>query len=154
MVPARDPLTFGRERRVRKRSDFNRMQRESRRVTTRHYVLLVAARAARAFDTGVVGKDGAAGPSRLGLIVTRKIGNAVARNRVKRVCRACFRQWPSLLPDGVDLVVVAKTGADELCLADVRAEWEGVAELVRKRASEALARARSMPHVSGGRRPR
>ena len=144
MVSSEAGFGFGRDRRVRRHADFVRTQREARRVTTRHFVLLVAARAS----------EDVAGPSRLGLIVTRKIGNAVARNRIKRVCRECFRQWPTLLPAGVDLLVVARTGADALSLADARAEWEGVAELVKKRASEALARARAMPHVSGGRRPR
>jgi ribonuclease P protein component len=134
---------FGRLRRVRKRSEFNRMQREARRVTTRHYVLLVGARDAQRSQ----------GASRLGLIVTRKVGNAVARNRIKRVCRDCFRRWPEWLPDGVDLVVVARAGAEALSAQQVRAEWAGVAELVRRRAEEALARARTMPHVSGGRRP-
>ncbi len=140
----RPSFGFGRSRRVRKRADFTRMQRESRRVTTRHFVLLVAARDA----------ERAAGPSRLGFIVTRKIGNAVARNRIKRVCRACFRLWPGFLPDGVDLVVVARTGAEALSMPEARAEWETVAELVKKRAAEALARVRGMPHVSGGRHPR
>jgi ribonuclease P protein component len=137
------PFGFGRLRRVRKRAEFNRMQREARRVTTRHYVLLVAARDA----------DRLEGPSRLGLIVTRKVGNAVVRNRIKRACRDCFRRWPEWLPDGVDLVVVARGGAEALTSAQVRAEWAGVAELVRRRADEALARTRAMPHVSGGRRP-
>jgi len=144
--PLSDAAGFGPQRRVRKRSDFNRMQREARRVTTRHYVLLVAARDPR--------RDSLDGPSRLGLIVTRKVGNAVARNRIKRVCRECFRRWPGLLPGGIDLVVVARAGAEALSLEQARAEWEGVAEFVRRRAQEALARARAMPHVSGGRRPR
>jgi ribonuclease P protein component len=90
------------------------------------------------------------GPARLGLVVTKKIGNSPARNRVKRVCRECFRLWPDWLPDGVDLVVVARVGADTLGLAEVRAEWKDVSNLVRSRAEEALARARAMPHVSRG----
>jgi ribonuclease P protein component len=81
------------------------------------------------------------GPPRLGLVVSRKVGSAVRRNRVKRLCRECFRQWPSLLPNGVDLIVIAREGAPELGLADVRAEWRGVERLLKKRAVEALAQA-------------
>jgi len=130
---------FGRDRRVRKRREFVRVQGIARRVTTRHYVLLVAA-----------GAPLRAGPARIGMVVTKKIGNAVARNRVKRVCRECFRLWPEWLPDGVDLVVVARLGAEALGLAEVRAEWKDVSSLVRSRAEEALARARAMPQDSLG----
>ena len=88
-------------------------------MTTPHFVLLVAP------------GDPPGAPSRLGLVVTRKIGGAVVRNRIKRVCRACFRTWPEpgLVPArGVDLVVVARSGAGDLGLAEVRAEWSRVAK--------------------------
>lgn len=136
----RGEASFGRDRRVRKRSEFVHVQAVSRRVTTPHFVLLVAARLA-----------GPAGPARLGFIVTRKVGGAVLRNRIKRVCRECFRAWPGLLPDGVDLVVVARQGADAMGLGDVRAEWGGVSGLLRRRAEEALARRGDLPHLSRGR---
>jgi ribonuclease P protein component len=133
---------FGRDRRVRKRSEFIHIQAASRRVTTPHFVLLVAARA-----PGCARET----PARLGFIVTRKVGCAVERNRIKRVCRECFRQWKGLLPDGVDLVVVARQGAQTLGLANVRAEWGAVSSLLRRRAEEALARRGDVPHVFGGR---
>ncbi len=141
MVPSpRDTARmFGRDRRVRKRREFVHVQGIARRVTTRHYVLLVAARAPLR-----------AGPARIGMVVTKKIGNAVARNRVKRVGRECFRLWPDWLPEGVDLVVVARQGAETLGLAEVRAEWKDVSGLVRSRAQEALARAHAMPQDSVG----
>jgi ribonuclease P protein component len=110
-------------------------------VTTPHFVLLVAARA----------PTGPAGAARIGFIVTRKVGIAVARNRIKRVCRECFRAWPGLLPDGIDLVVVARQGAETLGLAATRAEWSKVSGLLRRRAEEALARRENPPHLSGGR---
>lgn len=77
--------------------------------------------------------SGLPGPSRLGIVVTKKIGNAVARNRVKRVCRECFRLWPDFVPEGIDLVVIAKEGAPELGLAAVRAEWERARKKVLER---------------------
>jgi ribonuclease P protein component len=127
---------LGRDRRVRKRAEFSFVQARGLRVSTSHFVLLLAARTAPE------------GPSRLGFIVTRKVGNAVARNRIRRVCRECFRAWPGLLPEGVDLVVIARQGADELDLAATRAEWSRVSGLLRRRAEEALARGGGGPHVS------
>jgi ribonuclease P protein component len=108
-------------------------------------VLLVAARPAQSAGPASVTVPERA---RIGIVVTRKVGNAVARNRIKRVCRECFRQWPDLLPDGVDLVVIARQGADRLGLSEARAEWAGAARQLRRRAEEALAQGRSMPHVS------
>ncbi len=129
---------FGPDRRLRRHSEFVRAQRIGRRVGTTHFTLLVAAQA-----------EGA-GPSRLGLVVARKVGGAVQRNRVKRVCRECFRTWPDLLPSGVDLVVIARPGAHELSLADVQAEWLAVSRLLRKRATEALAHRDATDHPGVG----
>jgi ribonuclease P protein component len=126
---------------VRKRADFQRIQAAAKRVTTRHFVLLVAAR-----------EDRAPAPSpraRLGLVASRRIGGAVSRNRVKRLCRECFRRVEHLLPDEIDLVVIARTGADSLKLQEVLAEWEGVVAALQRHAREALARNGREPHVSG-----
>jgi ribonuclease P protein component len=86
-------------------------------------------------------------PARLGLVVARSVGSAVRRNRVKRLCRECFRTLPSLLPNGVDLVVIARPGAHALGLEQVRAEWRAVESLLKKRATEALARSPVPHHV-------
>lgn len=52
--------------------------------------------------------------SRLGLVVSRKVGDACARNRVKRLLREYFRLHRHELSSTVDLVVVARKGAAEL----------------------------------------
>jgi ribonuclease P protein component len=124
-VEGRVGHTFGKERRLRRRADFLRVQAIGQRATTPHFVLLVAA-------------QDDAGCSRVGFVVTRKIGNAVQRNRIKRVCRECFRTWPELVPDGIDLVVIARSGADELGAAKVRAEWESARPSLLKRCGAVL----------------
>lgn len=62
--------------------------------------------------------------SRLGLSVSRKVGNAVVRNRWKRVVREAFRMHAGELPPRLDLIVVPKRNAPP-SLA------EAVASLVR-----------------------
>ncbi len=47
---------------------------------------------------------------RLGLSVSRKVGNAVVRNRWKRLIRESFRVHIRFLPEGVDIVVLPRRG--------------------------------------------
>jgi ribonuclease P protein component len=73
------------------------------------------------------------GRCRLGLTVTRKVGSAVSRNRVKRVLRDCFRRNRAQLAVGLDLVVNARPSI--LRTPGTRLERElvdGIAELVRR----------------------
>lgn len=98
-----------------------RVQEGGVRVTTRHLLILLAPRV-----------DGA--ETRLGIVASRKMGNAVQRNRAKRLVRETFRRNVHLWPVQVDLVVIVRSGVDALSQADVEAEMVGVASLLRKRA--------------------
>jgi ribonuclease P protein component len=102
---------FGKDRRLTRRADFVRVQKAGERTTSRHFVFLVAA------------GDPPNRPTRIGFVTTKKLGPAPMRNRIRRVCRECFRTWPELMPDGFDVVVIARAGAETLGLRDVRAEW-------------------------------
>jgi ribonuclease P protein component len=48
-------------------------------------------------------------PPRVGLVVSKAVGNAVVRNRTKRILRALMRSRIDQLPQGVDVVIRAKT---------------------------------------------
>ena len=45
----------------------------------------------------------------MGITTSKKIGNAVERNRCRRVIRAAFREISPLIPGGFDFVFVART---------------------------------------------
>jgi ribonuclease P protein component len=140
-VEARRVHTFSKERRLRRREDFLRVQATGRRISTPHFTLLVAA------------QPGDGGPSRLGIVATRKMGGAVERNRVKRLCRECFRAWPGLVPPKTDLVVIARRGAHLLSLREVREEWARAHRKILAQASLALAEKPVRDHLSGTRGP-
>lgn len=119
-------LGLPRARRVRSRRDFVKIQQGGQRVSTTHFVLIVAP-----------GADLAA-PARLGITASKQVGNAAIRARCKRLVREAFRLDPGLLPAGVDLVVIARTGAHQLGLAGVQGEWASVRAVIQRRAAAVL----------------
>jgi ribonuclease P protein component len=91
------------------------------RVTRRNDIDRVFAHARRASDgtlTLLVTPNGLAF-GRLGLGVSMKHGNAVRRNRVKRLCREAFRLIRSQLPTGFDYMILPRAGAN-LTLATIQ----------------------------------
>lgn len=100
--------TFPKERRIRSKADFERLRECRKKVSTKHFVFILGSN-----DFGF---------ARLGVIASKKtFPTAVARNRVKRLCRDVFRRTGG--PSGLDLLVIAKSGADDLQSNDVAKEW-------------------------------
>jgi ribonuclease P protein component len=60
--------------------------------------------------------------------VSRRVGNAVARNRVKRRVREWFRREKRRLDAGRDYVVIARPGAAALPARELWAELEGLVQ--------------------------
>lgn len=82
--------------------------------------------------TFIVAPNPAPGPSRVGLTVSKQVGNSVARNRVKRLLREIFRREPGWLPEGAALVVIARPGAATLGAEAMLDEWRQVAGRLRQ----------------------
>jgi len=92
--------------RLRRRPEFLAVQSTGRKVHGKHFVAVVMA-------------TGSAAPTgRVGLTVTKRIGNAVTRNRIKRRTREWLRRhgW---VPGGRDVVLIARSSAADSSSAEL-----------------------------------
>ena len=103
MTANRASYAFPRETRVVRSDDFKRAH-ESPAFAADEVLVVKLAR-----NEGGPAK---LAPARLGLSVSRKVGNAVIRNRWKRRIREAFRLTRSRLPTGIDIVVRPRRGGE------------------------------------------
>jgi ribonuclease P protein component len=76
------------------------------------------------------------GPAtRTGITVSRKVGNAVVRNRIKRFVREFVRTRTSSLPGSFDLVIIAKPGAGARDHHEINEELESFWTYLARRKS-------------------
>ncbi len=103
--------------RLRRNPEFQRVYREGKSYPGRYIVLFVL----RAPDA----------PLRAGFVAGRRVGNAVHRNRAKRLLREAFRlRKAGLHARGYELVLVARRGCGEARFEDVDRELAGLLERV------------------------
>jgi len=121
--------------RLSRSSDFQRIYRQGSSTASRFLVLYSFKRPAEA---------GAEGP-RLGLSVSKKLGGAVVRNRVKRLLREAFQGCAGHLAEEYDLVVIARPHLLELVARESAGEKGVVGAAVR----ELLVRAGVLDEVEG-----
>lgn len=108
-----------RQRRLTRKSEFDAVFREGRKVVRPSIVVYVRRR-----PPG----DGAEAESRLGLAVSRQVGKAVVRNRVKRRLREIFRHARPAFPVVMDVVVVARPTAAQAPFAQLQGEFARAVE--------------------------
>jgi len=97
-----------RSRRIRRRAEYLYLQRSGQRRACRSFVVIARARTT--------------GDSRIGITASRHTGNAVTRNRVKRMVREFFRQHRECISPNRDVVVIARPQAASLSYADLKRE--------------------------------
>lgn len=109
-APAHGGFTFPPADRIRKKSEYAAVFSNSRKVVDRYFVCYLATQE----QSG----------SKLGLAVSRKVGKAVTRNRIKRYLREFYRTHRPSFTTPCHLVVVARPAAAELdfaaCVGAVR----------------------------------
>jgi ribonuclease P protein component len=111
---------FPRSRRLLKAAEFDRVFR-ARRSQSDGVIVLYAC-------------ENSLPMSRLGLVVSRKCGNAAMRNRWKRCIREAFRLAQLELPAGFDLVVLPRVGATPT-MPSVRQSLRRLADRLARRST-------------------
>lgn len=114
MIPGLDER-FTKHFRIRKRSEYLEVQRWGHKVHSRAFIGLIRIREE--------------GNSRIGIVTTKRLGNAVVRNRTKRLVREAFRRGWMRIPQCADVVVIAKNPASQI---DSKAIFEDLALLGRR----------------------
>jgi ribonuclease P protein component len=104
---------FGRDRRLRRRGEFQRVFDTGQRVRGRFLTVILARRPA----------EGA----RLGIVASRKLGNSVQRNRAKRLIREIFRNNPPPAGvGGVDIVVIPRSELFDAALGSLVEDYRAL----------------------------
>jgi ribonuclease P protein component len=119
--------------RLSRSGDFDRVYRQGRSTGGREFVVHVFPR------------EASLDPPRVGLSVSKKVGDAVTRNRIKRVLRESVTSLESELAAGSDLVITARADAVDL---DAREGQAGVQRELRSLLSRTTAWAGAAPDAA------
>ena len=103
--------------RIVKSSDYRMLYKEGRKIQSERFVLF--------------GRENKIGHHRLGITVSKKVGGAVVRNRIKRLFREIFRRSLREIPNQFDIVVNAKSGCVGASYLELRDEFTDAAQKLR-----------------------
>ncbi|MCR4806372.1 MAG: ribonuclease P protein component [Lachnospiraceae bacterium] len=90
---------------LKKNSDFALVYKKGRSRANRHFIMYTLRN----------GSD----KNRIGISVSKKVGNSVVRHRVKRLVKESYRLHEKMFNSGLDIVVIARSSAADLGFKDV-----------------------------------
>ena len=85
---------------LKKNSDFQLVFKKGKSKANKHFIMYIL--------------KNDSNKNFLGISVSKKVGNSVIRHRVKRLVKESYRLHENLFNSGLNIVVIARKGADEL----------------------------------------
>ena len=93
-------FSFKKKDKILKRREFLQMQKCGKKIQDRNFIIIYS--------------DGRFEKKRIGITVSKKLGNAVKRNKIKRLIREHFRMNRDKIAEFMDINVIAKKMAGEI----------------------------------------
>ena len=113
------PETLRPRERIRKQNDFIALYKKGKRYRGKYFIL--------------INFPNELGFSRFAVVASKKTGNAVERNRIKRRMRALFRQNKNKIIIPMDLIVIAKAEIYDAPWIELEEEYlKAVEKIIRK----------------------
>jgi len=116
--------SFPKSARILKRPEFIRLSKSGAKIQNRHFLFLYS-RSHREY-------------SRIGITVSRKVGDAVVRNRIKRLVRENFRRMRPMIFGAWDINIIAKRNAAKLSGDEVGSSLAQLFEGIHRHAGKGL----------------
>lgn len=103
---------LNKENRLTKPKDFSSLYNRGKKAVGRYIVIYF--------------RNRSTGPNRIGFTVSKKVGNAVRRNRVKRKLREIVRNHPISLGNGMDFVIIARSSATMATYSELKRDVDAL----------------------------
>jgi ribonuclease P protein component len=110
--------------RIKKNAEFQEVFKKGKSVANRQFVVYSLKRSGQT-------------NYRIGLSVSKKVGNAVTRNRIKRYLRQSFLELSDQLHKDIELIVIARKPAATMSFAEVKGSMTHVLRLAKVLAKKA-----------------
>ena len=110
--------------RIRKNQEFTSVYQTGKSYANKYFVMYVSKN-----DLGM---------NRLGVSVSKKVGNSVIRHRIKRLVKESLRLHEDMFNSGLNIVVIARKGADELSYREVTSALIHLMKLHREVKSDSI----------------